>query len=46
MIFVLLAGSLLAKDITVRRQRSYLRQGPASYYEILMEVPTTASESD
>lgn len=42
MIFVLLAGSLLAKDITVRRQRSYLRQGPASYYEILMEVPNNS----
>jgi|GEM_PF-3478344 len=39
-IFILaLAGNLCGKDITVQRPRSYLREGPASYYGILLEVP-------
>jgi len=42
LVFVLLAGSMLAKDMTVKRSRSYLRQGPASYYEVLMEIPTNS----
>lgn len=31
--------SLGAKDITIKRPRSYLREGPAAYYEIYYEIP-------
>lgn len=43
-LFALLAcfGSLAARDLTILRQRSYLREGPASYYNILKEIPPKA----
>jgi len=39
LILLLCAASLAAKDITIQRQRGYLREGPASYYTILKEIP-------
>jgi hypothetical protein len=41
MIFVFISIMILtAKDIEVKRDNTALRKGPASYYEILMKIPS------